>query len=52
MGFVVAYLIGKFFDAGTMSEPGQRGVDEVKYRERCDQVGGDVSDQRYSVRST
>ena len=46
------YLVGEFLDAGATSEPGQRGVDEVKYNDKCEQVGGDVGDQRYGVRST
>jgi len=46
------YLVSEFLNADAVSEPRQGSVDKVKESEEGYQVGGDVGDQRYGVRST
>jgi len=43
------YLIGKMSDADALSEPGERSVDELKQSPECNQIGGDVGNQRYGA---
>ena len=48
----LVYLKGKLLDADALSEPGERGVEKLKQSDECDQVGGDVGNQRHRVRRT